>query len=68
MQNCIARCLQIWMVWQFRKEGDYARHVYHVYAIRAPNRDALINGLTKKGISCGIHYPLPYIFSMPIVS
>jgi len=40
-------------------EADYARHVYHIYAIRAQNRDALIRGLAEKGIFCGIHYPVP---------
>jgi dTDP-4-amino-4,6-dideoxygalactose transaminase len=40
-------------------EADYARHVYHVYAIRAPNRDELISALTREDISCGIHYPVP---------
>ncbi|MBU0731070.1 MAG: DegT/DnrJ/EryC1/StrS family aminotransferase [Proteobacteria bacterium] len=37
----------------------YAKHVYHVYTIRTQNRDALIETLAEKGISCGIHYPVP---------
>ncbi|MDS4068167.1 MAG: DegT/DnrJ/EryC1/StrS family aminotransferase [Candidatus Competibacter sp.] len=40
-------------------EKDYARHVYHVYAIRAPQRDALQEALTRQGIATGIHYPIP---------
>jgi len=40
-------------------EADYARHVYHIYAIRTRNRDNLKNALAKKGIHCGIHYPVP---------
>ena len=40
-------------------EADYARHIYHVYAIRTQNRDELISVLAKEGISCGIHYPVP---------
>ena len=40
-------------------EADYARHVYHIYAIRTQNRDALIRALTEKDIFCGIHYPIP---------
>ncbi len=40
-------------------EADYAKHIYHIYAIRTKNRDALINALAEKGISCGIHYPVP---------
>jgi dTDP-4-amino-4,6-dideoxygalactose transaminase len=41
------------------RETDYARHVYHIYAVRAKNRDALIARLAEKGITCLIHYPLP---------
>jgi dTDP-4-amino-4,6-dideoxygalactose transaminase len=40
-------------------EADYAKHVYHIYAIRTKNRDALIRALAEKDISCGIHYPVP---------
>ena len=41
------------------QEVDYAKHVYHVYAIRVQKRDALINALMDKHIRCGIHYPVP---------
>jgi dTDP-4-amino-4,6-dideoxygalactose transaminase len=41
------------------KEADTAKHIYHIYAIRAPNRDDLIEFLRTKDIYCGIHYPLP---------
>lgn len=40
-------------------EADYGRHVYHVYAIRTKNRDALISSLAEEDIFCGIHYPVP---------
>jgi len=40
-------------------EAEYAKHVYHVYAIRAKNRDRLREFLNKNGISTGIHYPIP---------
>ena len=40
-------------------EADYAYHVYHIYAIRAQNRNQLINYLAEQGITCGIHYPVP---------
>jgi len=40
-------------------EADYAKHVYHIYAIRCNKRDALINTLLKKEVFCGIHYPVP---------
>jgi len=41
------------------KEMDYARHVYHIYALRTRNRDALRDFLEREGISCMIHYPVP---------
>jgi dTDP-4-amino-4,6-dideoxygalactose transaminase len=37
----------------------HLRHVYHVYAVRHPKRDALQKHLTDKGVSNGIHYPVP---------
>ncbi|MCZ6593960.1 MAG: DegT/DnrJ/EryC1/StrS family aminotransferase [Bacteroidetes bacterium] len=41
------------------READYSRHVYHIYAIRVKERDALIRALAEKNIHCGIHYPVP---------
>ena len=38
-------------------EAPYARHVYHVYAIRVADRDRMIRDLAGKDIQCGIHYP-----------
>jgi dTDP-4-amino-4,6-dideoxygalactose transaminase len=40
-------------------EKDYARHVYHLYAIRDPKRNALMAFLGEKGVATGIHYPVP---------
>lgn len=40
-------------------EASYSRHVYHVYAIRVQERDEMIRLLGEKGISTGIHYPVP---------
>ncbi len=40
-------------------EMPYARHVYHVYAIRTPRRDILQESLQAQGIQTGIHYPIP---------
>jgi dTDP-4-amino-4,6-dideoxygalactose transaminase len=40
-------------------EADYAKHVYHIYAIRTQNRDEFISTLAEKDIHCGIHYPIP---------
>lgn len=41
------------------KVMGYSRHVYHVYAIRSPQRDMLQNKLYEHGIQTGIHYPIP---------
>lgn len=37
----------------------YNRHVYHIYAICSPQRDALQKALKTQGIWTGIHYPIP---------
>jgi dTDP-4-amino-4,6-dideoxygalactose transaminase len=37
----------------------HLRHVYHVYAIRHPQRDALQAFLTERGVGTNIHYPIP---------
>lgn len=36
-----------------------ARHVYHLYALRAAERESLIDYLKEREIHCGIHYPVP---------
>jgi dTDP-4-amino-4,6-dideoxygalactose transaminase len=41
------------------QEASYARHVYHIYAIRVPNRDKVLAALGSLGIGCAIHYPVP---------
>lgn len=35
------------------------KHVYHLYVIRTPNRDTIIEKLRRAGISTGIHYSIP---------
>jgi dTDP-4-amino-4,6-dideoxygalactose transaminase len=35
------------------------RHVYHIYAIRHPRRDALQAFLHDRGVGTNIHYPIP---------
>ena len=40
-------------------EMGYAKHVYHIFAVRVRNRDAFVTALTEKGVGCGIHYPVP---------
>jgi dTDP-4-amino-4,6-dideoxygalactose transaminase len=41
------------------QEANYGQHIYHIYAIRAKNRNELISSLKKKDIYTGIHYPVP---------
>ncbi len=40
-------------------EKAYARHVYHVFAIRVAEREALQRQLKANGVQSGIHYPIP---------
>jgi len=40
-------------------ETDYAKHVYHVYAVRVKNRDVTIKKLSENEINAAIHYPIP---------
>ena len=39
--------------------ASYGIPVYHIYAIRVANRDAVLAAMVKKGVRCGIHYPVP---------
>ena len=41
------------------REMDYARHVYHVYAVQADKRDELQKRLLSQGVQTGVHYPIP---------
>ncbi|MBI2463496.1 DegT/DnrJ/EryC1/StrS family aminotransferase [Candidatus Peregrinibacteria bacterium] len=40
-------------------EADYGKHVYHLYVIRTPRRDELMQKLKENEIECGVHYPIP---------
>jgi len=37
----------------------YARHVFHLYAIRVADREAARTALAADGVQTGIHYPIP---------
>ena len=37
----------------------WARHVYHVYAIRVNHRDEVMQLLAEKGVGSAVHYPVP---------
>jgi dTDP-4-amino-4,6-dideoxygalactose transaminase len=38
---------------------EHVEHVWHLYVVRAPERDALRSALAERGIQTGIHYPVP---------
>jgi len=40
-------------------ERDFARHVYHIYAVRVKNRSKVMEELSKRGVRTLIHYPIP---------
>lgn len=40
-------------------EAPGRRHVYHIFALRVPARDDVMNTLKARDIHCGIHYPVP---------
>jgi dTDP-4-amino-4,6-dideoxygalactose transaminase len=40
-------------------EMPYARHVYHIYAVRTADRAELQRTLQSHGVQTGIHYPIP---------
>lgn len=44
---------------------DDSRHVYHLFVVRTPLRDALIESLAEQNIFCGVHYPNPLSTSQP---
>lgn len=35
------------------------RHVYHLFPIRIPHRDKVMEEIRSRGIACGVHYPIP---------
>ena len=41
------------------QQMPYARHVYHIYAVRCADRDGLAQALQAMGIHTGLHYPIP---------
>lgn len=40
-------------------ETDHGKHIFHVFALRVPRRDTVLQALADKGVACGIHYPVP---------
>jgi dTDP-4-amino-4,6-dideoxygalactose transaminase len=41
------------------QRAKYGTHIFHLYVIRAPRRDALMACLAEQGIETIIHYPIP---------
>ena len=41
------------------RELDGNHHVWHLYVVRVPRRDAVLQSLQHSGIAAGIHYPAP---------
>ncbi len=41
------------------KEAEYARHVYHLFVVRVPDRDRVVEELARARVQSGIHYPVP---------
>ena len=41
------------------RSADWAEAVWHLYVIRAENRDEVRDALTEGGVATGLHYPLP---------
>ena len=42
-----------------RPEVRHQDHVWHLYVVRTPQRDALRTHLQQRGIETGLHYPIP---------
>jgi dTDP-4-amino-4,6-dideoxygalactose transaminase len=49
-------------------ERSDAKHVYHLYVVRHPDRDRLIEELADDKIFCGVHYPHPLNRAQPFVN
>jgi dTDP-4-amino-4,6-dideoxygalactose transaminase len=40
-------------------EPSWSKPVYHLYVVRVPDREAMMEHLKLGGIGTGIHYPIP---------
>jgi len=43
-----------------------ARHVYHLMVVRVPHRALVQDGLIKRGVQSGVHYPVPCHWQPPL--
>jgi dTDP-4-amino-4,6-dideoxygalactose transaminase len=44
---------------ELQVEPDYAESIYHLYVVRAADREYLRKELTARGIGVALHYPIP---------
>jgi dTDP-4-amino-4,6-dideoxygalactose transaminase len=40
-------------------QAEQRTHVFHIYAVRVKDRDAVLRDMETRGIRCGVHYPVP---------
>jgi dTDP-4-amino-4,6-dideoxygalactose transaminase len=40
-------------------EPETSQHIYHLYVVRAADRETLRKGLNERGVGTGLHYPIP---------
>lgn len=40
-------------------EAPGRRHVYHIYSVLVDERDRVLDEMGRRGVGCGIHYPVP---------
>ena len=46
-------------------EMEWANSVYHLFVVRTPERDSLLEWLRDHGVMAGIHYPIPIHMQEP---
>ena len=46
-------------------EMEWANSVYHLFVVRTPERDSLLQWLHDHGVMAGIHYPIPIHMQEP---
>ena len=56
---CYASLLAASRLVELPQEAAGRRHVYHIYAVRTPEREGLRRSLDEAGIRTGLHYPIP---------
>jgi dTDP-4-amino-4,6-dideoxygalactose transaminase len=46
--------------------SPHARHVYHLFVVRVPERDRVRAELARRGIQTAVHYPVPCHMQPPL--